>query len=467
MRKNTLLCLFFISMLILVAGCASGQSGKVTVYETTELSEYAHQEESLTAVVSGIDYENNLVNLIDCQTGDQKQLLYNGGVSVYNKYGDDIGLGGLECGTVVDVIYYADSLKLAQIKYSDSVTAISDVSKFTVDMDELKAVYKGTSCPVSEFITAFDGNNQISAMEINTEDLVTLNVYGGKIVSVQIQLGHGYVKLVNQKSYVGGMVEIGYDVIVPVTDDMLLAVREGEYTLRINKAGYCDSKSVTVVKDKEVVVDIFDISIPTGTVTFNIEPADSKLFVNGEELPNHVYTDNYGNYRFKVVAEGYEDYSGKFTIKQATKVYDVTLEPLEKTTETTETTDSTETTETTGTTGTDSTTSTETTATTTSSTSTSTASDTSVTTGSAVSTEYTTEEPIKTKNKIKIKAPKGVEVYVDGDYIGVTPVSFEKIVGTHTIILNKSGYLIKSYTIQAKDDGKDDEYEFAELVPIK
>ena len=71
-----------------------------------------------------------------------------------------------------------------------------------------------------------------------------------------------------------------------------------------------------------------------------------------------------------------------------------------------------------------------------------------------------------TDNIITIKTPVGASVYVDGDYVGIAPVSFTKVVGAHTITLYKSGYLIKSYTIQATNDGKDDEYSFADLTSL-
>ena len=69
-------------------------------------------------------------------------------------------------------------------------------------------------------------------------------------------------------------------------------------------------------------------------------------------------------------------------------------------------------------------------------------------------------------NKITIKKPEGVGVYFDGDYVGIAPVSIRKTAGTHTITLYKAGYLIKSYTIQAEDNGKDDEYSYADLISV-
>jgi len=57
-------------------------------------------------------------------------------------------------------------------------------------------------------------------------------------------------------------------------------------------------------------------------------------------------------------------------------------------------------------------------------------------------------------------------VYVDGDYVGLAPVTFPKVVGTHTITLYKTGYLIKSFTITAADNGENDEHTFPELTSV-
>ena len=78
----------------------------------------------------------------------------------------------------------------------------------------------------------------------------------------------------------------------------------------------------------------------------------------------------------------------------------------------------------------------------------------------------TTTQSAEREYKITIKEPAGVGVYLDGDYVGIAPVSFKKTAGTHTITLYKAGYLIKSYTIQAVHDGTDDEYSYADLISV-
>lgn len=467
MRKK-ILFIVFVMLLAVTCGCTSDNN--VKVYENTEDIDISHVEQTITAVITDIDLENNNISFVDCISGNEYKLIYHGGVSVTNTYGNEIGIDGVANGSVVDVVYYSDTNKLVSIAQNSSATVLKKVNKFSVDMQNLKAKYKGTSCPVSEFAVAFDGSEPIGIMEVNTEDQVTLNMYGGKLVSVVVNVGHGYVRLQNQDSYIGGMVEIGYDVIVPVTSDMLLAVREGKYTLRINKGDFSESKLVEVIKGRESIVDLSDIAIPSGMVTFDITPAESEVYINGDKIDGYAYSGLYGSYNVKVMAEGYKTFKGSFRISEPVKTFTVNMVKIDGSDDDDDNTEtSTEnTTGTNGTTqGTDSTGTSDTgsddagTDSSTNDSTENTASD-----SQDDSTASTAETGEKTNNNITIKAPVGVGVYLDGDYVGVAPVTFPKVVGTHTITLYKTGYLIKSYTIQAANNGKDDEYSFAALVSL-
>lgn len=438
MRKNQMLLVLVILALMLV-GCSRKKSN-VDVYEDTEESTVEHQLRTVAAVVTEIDLEHNIISFIECTSGVQTNLIYHGGVFVRNRYGEEIGIGKLALGSVVDVEYYVDTAKLVSIQMSDTVTTLTGVTKFAADTSSGKATYKGTSCEMSSSIVAFDGKTQIDISEINTEDQVTLYIFGGKLVSASIEVGHGYVRLSGQDSYIGGLVEIGYDVIVPVTNDMLLAVREGEYTLRISRNGYSDSKEVKVVRDKETKVDVSDIAIPTGTVGFTITPEDAKLTIGKKEINGYIYSNLYGTYSFKVEAEGYQAFKGSFKIDKPSKNITIELAKLEE--------DSTEE---------------ETTEETTASTDTTTTQETA--TESTTGTSSTSAEPaVSEGHTITIKEPTGVGVYFDGDYVGTAPVSVPKILGTHSITLYQSGYLIKSYTITAVENGQNDEYSYPALT---
>ena len=72
----------------------------------------------------------------------------------------------------------------------------------------------------------------------------------------------------------------------------------------------------------------------------------------------------------------------------------------------------------------------------------------------------------KTSNKVTISAPVGASVYFDGEYLGIAPISFTKVTGSHIITFSKLGYLSKSYTVTFVDDSKDVSLKYDDLISI-
>ena len=64
-----------------------------------------------------------------------------------------------------------------------------------------------------------------------------------------------------------------------------------------------------------------------------------------------------------------------------------------------------------------------------------------------------------------VESPEGAEIFIDGVYYGISPISFTKPeAGSHVITLSKNGFIPKSYTIMVYDDDRDVTLSFSELV---
>ena len=72
----------------------------------------------------------------------------------------------------------------------------------------------------------------------------------------------------------------------------------------------------------------------------------------------------------------------------------------------------------------------------------------------------------QTAYKVHIDSPVGAEVYLDGNYIGIAPVDFEKKAGNYVVSLRKTGYQTRSYTLQVDSEEKDVTYSFSELTKL-
>ncbi len=447
--RSAALSVLFLLMVLTLTACGN-KPVKPPVYDDSVDPE---DKMEIFAIVSNIDEVNGKIKLRSVGYTSEVTLVFNGGADVKDKYGELLPMSEVLLGSVVDAVYDANRNKLLSLKISDSEALEKKEKVSAADIDYLEKTVKidGKQYKMSNNVCAFSDNKEIGLDEICSEDQLSVWIYNNIVCSFNVELGHGYVKLVDYASYIGGMVEIGYDVIVPVTEDMLLTVREGTYTLRISKGGDSGTKEVKVEKNKEQVVSLADIAIEpkqTGSVLFNVKPSDAAVYVDRIRVNTEGAVELiYGKHRIDIIKDGYDRLSGTLTVKEPYKVKDYTLTEKDTAKES-----STETKKTTA--------------------AATVAKNTTEKTTEAATTEdkntkdVNTSSGEKTNNKVTITAPAGASVYFDGEYLGIAPISLKKVTGSHIITLSQTGYLSKSYTVTFADDGEDKNLTYDALVSL-
>ncbi|MBR1865328.1 MAG: PEGA domain-containing protein [Lachnospiraceae bacterium] len=460
-RKETgirWLCLS-VWMLCLWSGVTGCGKTEVTWTDTEEV--IPAEEQSLFAIVTHLDEVNEKITLRAVAYDTEVVLHYNGGVDVRDRFGELLPIGQITPGCIVDAVYDANRDKLLSLYISgtDKVQCLEHVSGVKMDHVQQLIWVNDISYHMGQSLCAFSERAEIGTNEICPEDQVTLWLYNDSVCSVYVELGHGYVRLSDYASYIGGMVEIGYDVIVPVTEDMLLTVREGEYMLRIEKGDDVGMKKVEVLRDQEVNISLADLAVEpkkTGSVLFRVTPADAAVYIDGKRVNTEGAINMvYGKHKIYITADGYDAYSASFQVNYAYKVKEYTLSQTGSTTQES---------------GNQTTTGTEKTGKTTEKT----ASEDTVaeeqteetTTEGTDTKDVTATEGTKTNNKVTVSAPVGASVYFDGEFLGIAPISFTKVTGSHIITLSQTGYLSKSYTVTLTDDGQDSDLQYEELISI-
>ncbi len=400
-----------------------------TSEETTE--EAKKEYETFTAAIQSIDELQNIMTFVNVRTDQIYELSYHGGVDVTNKYDEIMAVSQLTTGEIVDVSYDLESSRLISLHVNEAAMRYENVQGMEIDTVYKTVKAAGENLSYTDAVVVFDGSRLIDMSGLTNQDQVSLYVFEGKLCAAVVELGHGYVKLENYDSYIGGMIEIGYDVIVPVTEDMLLTVREGDYQLRITKGSHTGTRLVTVVRDEEITIDLGALQIEpeqTGAAVISVLPKDCSptVYVDGTKYDADEEIELvYGKHSLRIYADGYETYSGYLEISQAYKKFEYTLTSESETTD--ESTDET----------------------------------------SDTTTENTDEAEQTTSsagsNTITVSQPVGAKLYVDGNYVGETPCSFTKTAGSHIITLTREGCVTVTYTITAVEDGTDDTYSYDEL----
>lgn len=418
-KKYRILLLGLALFLLLAATGCEKDSGKKDAQESSSKGSSQKTEEFdevKDMVFVAQDSEKKNVTLQDVENGVRYTLTYTGGTYVYNKSGSPITMEQIKTGELVEASFNNEKSELGKVQILKDAWVYEEAEDIEIDRANFRMKMLDTTYKFGERLFIVSKEREIGINELNEEDVLTIRGIGKNVCSINVERGHGFIVLTGYDNFVGGWVEVGTKVITRVTENMILVAPEGDYQLTVEKNGFGGYKNITVVRDEEIKVDVSDLkeaALQSGNVKFSITPSGAKLYIAGQETDySNLVVLDYGTYKIKVTAEGYETYEGKVTVDNLVKEQEISLTK----------------------TGSDE-----------SSEETAASSDTSSPSDSGSTEEY----------KVIINDPEGVEVYLDGAYVGKAPVSFKKTAGSHTVTFRKDGYTTKSYTIEVDSEKKD------------
>lgn len=435
--------------------------------EKVSISLVGKYDSSDTASIRSVDTENKEIRFRNHATGRTYTLKYDNTSMMYDLRGTPMSARLLEEGQIVDVNFLKSSKHVTSLKVSDEAWTIDDTRNHELVRGDGTARIQGETYKLdSRTLILADGSPAI-AEDILTTDNIKAYGIGKEVYSVVVTSGHGYVSLssdtVDDHSLVGAWLELDNDVIYKISPNMLLSAPEGDYNLQIIGNGAEYKSTVNISRNQETVVDTRNVKITKpkeGLVSFEVTPEDAEIYLDGEQvLTGTSKSVSYGYHNLKVSAEGYITQNKYLKVGSAKSVIKIELEPESDDTDSSRSSMS------------------DSSSFASSKDKTKSSSSVSVATlpgksSSATSASSVTDKD-KTKNqknkviegyKVYVDEPAGVELFFDGNYIGITPTNFKKVSGSHEIILRKSGYNTKSYRVNIDVDEVDVNYRFDDMV---
>ena len=429
--------LSILTMGMIATGFLAGSGSKGMAYESDYekfdsgfvIAQPGSYDSADTAVIRELDMEQRKITFMNIETGKYYTLDYDGATLIADKYGNGMSMSQMHDGDIVDVTFLRSRKKLSSIKLSDSAWVMENVEKYSFDVLEKSAeVGSGIYSLRNNLVVSSEGKDA-QLEDIIRGDVVSVSGVGNSVYSVVVEEGHGYLRLSANDYLKGGWIEVGQAVIQQITEDMLLVVPEGSYNVHLTANGIDEVRQVTVYRNQELTLDVSGLepeAPKVGKIVFAISPSNASVLIDGEQVdisgPVEV---EYGVHQLMVRADGYETVTQYIRVGQELASISITLEEEEP-----------------GTAQKDDD-----------------AADSSVSgNGSEISSSDLSSY------KVYIQSPEDVEVYWDGVYKGLAPVSFKKESGIHTVTLRKPGYVTKSYTVQIDEEENDVTYSFSSLI---
>ncbi len=382
-----------------------------------------------TAVLADWNTEENTLTFLNPDLGKRYTLSVDGTTRLYDKYGDAIALGQLQKGDIVDVTFLKSKKHLTTLQLCPRAWVYDNAERYEFDTLRSEVTVGSEVFKLTSNTLFFSEGRNIESMDLNPADVLTFCGIDSQVLAIRVDKGHGYLRLENDEKFLGGWIEIGQAVIQRITEDMLVPVPEGSYQVTVSNKGGGGTKSVLIRRNEETVLDIGDLEIPEplyGMVLFALNPSNAELYIDGDLTdPSGPVSLEYGLHQLIARAQGYKTVTQYIRVAQESVGINVELDAMETP-----------------------------------------SSDKSDDKSDDKTDDETTSsgEAREGYYKVYIDAPEGVEVYLDGNYIGISPCSFAKTEGTHIITLRKTGYTTRSYTIEVNSEEKDISYSFDDLA---
>lgn len=395
------------------------------------------------AVIVAKDKEAKTLTFYNARVGRNYTLNYDGTSKLYDKYGSSLSMEQVEPGAIVDINFLKTKKLLNSLTMSSDAWSYDEITDFVIDEENCTIATGSGVFKFDDALLVTHEGKKAELMDINSVDTITVRGIDKVAKSINIDKGHGYIRLSNEDYFVGGWIEVGSKIIKTVGENMLLAVPEGTYDVLVSNKGVESTLPVSVVINEETELDLGEIEteeIKTyGTLVVVTTPENAEVYIDGTlKDTDYPITVEYGIHQLIARAGGYETLTQYIKVGQESATLDVTLEkeseisdsaghyvtptPVPTVPIITE----------------------------------------------AVTATTTTGNNNSSSNlvsgyKVTIESPRDAEVYLDGNYIGIAPISFAKTTGSHEVILRKEGYITRSYTISIDSSNRDENFSFSDL----
>lgn len=419
-RNKKLINPFIVGICLLLTGCSTIGLAQESTFESAY--ENTLEEEPVIniytsqgyGVLEAVDFERNTFTVYFLNSGEERTLAYDGVTSVEDRFGSSMSMQQMLPGDIVQVAYNSDLEKAGTIALSADSWDNDSVERYQIDESRGSLTIGSDVYSLSSRVKVFSEGKQIKVDQIIHQDVLCIKGIGREVVSIVVEKGHGYLDLENEEELVGGWIEVGQAVIQQISQDMLITVPEGSYTVRLTTNGVEETREIIIERDKETELDLGNIEVPkpvNGKVSFIIKPENADVLVDGVEInPAYTVLLPFGLHQITVMASGYDSASEYFQVEGELTTVRLSLTEERET---------------------------------------------STVSGNSLTSTHT----------ITIQAPLGVQVYHDNLYMGIAPVTYTKSFGTHVITLRKEGYITQSHQIVVEDDGRDVTYAFPDLQP--
>ncbi len=300
--------------------------------DDTPLSQDKNFERGLV-LISDVNQSTGEMDVVDVDSGAQITLKSTGATMIEDEYGTQIVLEKIMPGYLVNVKYGAESYMLDSIKIAGNIQIIRNIDNFVVNENNQTVQIGSDIYTYDQNVIVRREERPVDVTEISVADDVVVRAHKGKVWSVLVESGHGFLRLHNQDAYIDGQLEVGNRESYTIVSDMKVPMKTGMHQIVISHEGMTPyTASIFIEEGEEFVVDLGDLAPRVSKVQLDIVQPNAIAYIDGKKIenPKEERQLDYGEYPLRVESPGYVTWEGVLVVNQAYIVQrvDMEVEPL-------------------------------------------------------------------------------------------------------------------------------------------
>lgn len=331
-----LMSLFSISILLLVANAFIQDNNKEKKPSSNASSDiepteapYNKNETSMLAVICEVDSDLYIMNLTNAETGETDMYTYTGGTDIKDKFGKILSAKQLKKGEMADVVYDSISNRVTKIQISSDIWEYNGMNGLLFNTDKRVISFLGDRYIYDDGLLVLNKGKETVLEGFIKRDVFTIRGYGHKVCSITLTRGHGYLRLMDAESFIGGSIYVGHRIWEQIEEGMVLTVPEGVYDVTIESGKYKGMETVKISRDETVTFyagGYGAVAESTGRVSFNINPEGAHLYIDNvlRDYGSPVEL-SYGLHTVEASLGGFRTYTGTITVDRTDSGHSITL----------------------------------------------------------------------------------------------------------------------------------------------
>jgi len=256
----------------------------VTAPEQTPVS--AIDEISISGLIMNLSHSARTLEVLDLESQRILSFRSDNSTAMHNRYGEIMSFAQFRPGDIVDARYTEVGGVLSSMSLATAAWERRNVTNVRVNPENRSLSIGNDVFRYDERTISIFNDNPFNIEEIDPLSVVTLRGMGSNVWFVEVSRGTGIINIINGESIRDGVIEIDNNLTLQLNErgqaDEPIRVQSGNRRILIRGSNIEDfSTNLDVNSGESAILDLSNVQIVAGVVTLNISELDAVVTVNG------------------------------------------------------------------------------------------------------------------------------------------------------------------------------------------